>query len=454
MGNNEENESMNSSEIGCDRHERGIKYPSELQSLCALSCIYCFVGCDAKKIVNRFAFHPPRPAHYEIKQTSRGTRYPTHSQFHPLYQQLQNAQNRREQLLAQQKFSSFTCYDVKFSTDDDGDDDEEKIVRVFFRPAPRSAKRARVIIHSHGNAMDCGGCFEMLSEIGDQLDLSVMTYDYRGYGKSGDLYNSATVESIEEDLRKVVEWATTQRGLVSALTGDTRDQFKLEDLILWGQSLGSGPATKIATEKEIGGLILECALASGTRVLIGEAKEKHSCVSPVSCFQGCEVFDNQKLASDVKCPSLVMHGLKDFEIHQSHGKLIYDRLLAREEKSQSNQNNNNNNNNNNIEKFKTYAYWSKTAGHDDVFYDNPRELIRQVQKFVRTLPTTERIENSKLSRTEKGLSAVDLAVPNNVVSMERRRENKEKKPYNENFNNVNNDLFYQELAPRKQTMNK
>ena len=73
---------------------------------------------------------------------------------------------------------------------------------------------------------------------------------------------------------------------------------------------------------------------------------------------------------------------------------------------------------------------------------------------MRTLPTTERIENSKLSRTEKGLSAVDLAVPNNVVSMERRRENKEKKPYNENFNNVNNDLFYQELAPRKQTMNK
>lgn len=178
-------------------------------------------------------------------------------------------------------------------------------------------------------------------------------------------------------------------------------------------------------------------MASGTRVLIGEAKEKHGIISPVRCFQNCEVYDNQALAANVKCPTLVMHGLKDSEIHHSHGKLIFDKLQSREEKEQ----------------FKTYAYWSKTAGHDDVFYDNPHECIRQVQKFVRTLPTTERIENAIVSssRTEKGLSADDLANPS--LGTERRRENKEKKPYNDKFNHVNQELFY-ESPPRKQLMRK
>ena len=83
----------------------------------------------------------------------------------------------------------------------------KKNICVFFRPAPRDAKRARLIIHSHGNAMDCGGGFEMLAEIGDQLDVSILTYDYRGYGKSGDVYDQPTAESWE-DRRRVVDWAT------------------------------------------------------------------------------------------------------------------------------------------------------------------------------------------------------------------------------------------------------
>ena len=311
---------------------------------------------------------------------------------------------------------------------------------VFFRPAPRDAKRARLIIHSHGNAMDCGGGFEMLAEIGDQLDVSILSYDYRGYGKSGDVYDQPTAESCAEDLRRVVAWATKARGLVGGQTGDyNRDRFGLDDIVLWGQSIGSGPSTKVATEKEVGGLILECALASGTRVLIGEAKEKHGILSPVRCFRKCEVYDNQGLAVNVKCPALVMHGMKDFEIHHSHSKLIFDKLQARGDSK---------------ERFKTYAYWSQTAGHDDVFYDNPRECIRQVQKFVRTLPTTERIQNAiaSSSRAEKGLSADDLANPS-LLGSERRRENKEKKPYNDKFNRVNQELFYQS-PPKKQHMKK
>ena len=417
-----------------------VKYPSECFSLCVLSLAYCYVGCDATKLASRFAVHPPKPSHYELKTTNRGTRYPTISQFHPTYMH-KNADAR----VASKAFASFQCYEIPFL--EEGEDKGEKktsskknSICVFFRPAPRDAKRARLIIHSHGNAMDCGGGFEMLAEIGDQLDVSILSYDYRGYGKSGDVYDQPTAESCAEDLRRVVAWATKARGLVGGQTGDyNRDRFGLDDIVLWGQSIGSGPSTKVATEKEVGGLILECALASGTRVLIGEAKEKHGILSPVRCFRKCEVYDNQGLAVNVKCPALVMHGMKDFEIHHSHGKLIFDKLQARGDSK---------------ERFKTYAYWSQTAGHDDVFYDNPRECIRQVQKFVRTLPTTERIQNAiaSSSRAEKGLSADDLANPS-LLGSERRRENKEKKPYNDKFNRVNQELFYQS-PPKKQHMKK
>ena len=418
-----------------------VKYPSECFSLCVLSLAYCYVGCDATKLASRFAFHPPKPSHYELKTTNRGTRYPTISQFHPTY-----AHKNADARVASKAFASFQCYEIPFLEGEEEKGGEKKKtsskknICVFFRPAPRDAKRARLIIHSHGNAMDCGGGFEMLAEIGDQLDVSILSYDYRGYGKSGDVYDQPTAESCAEDLRRVVAWATKARGLVGGQTGDyNRDRFGLDDIVLWGQSIGSGPSTKVATEKEVGGLILECALASGTRVLIGEAKEKHGILSPVRCFRKCEVYDNQGLAVNVKCPALVMHGMKDFEIHHSHGKLIFDKLQARGDSK---------------ERFKTYAYWSQTAGHDDVFYDNPRECIRQVQKFVRTLPTTERIQNAiaSSSRAEKGLSADDLANPS-LLGSERRRENKEKKPYNDKFNRVNQELFYQS-PPKKQHMKK
>ena len=43
-----------------------VKYQSECYSLCVLSLAYCYVGCDATKLASRFAFHPPKPSHYEL----------------------------------------------------------------------------------------------------------------------------------------------------------------------------------------------------------------------------------------------------------------------------------------------------------------------------------------------------------------------------------------------------
>ena len=93
-----------------------VKYPSECFSLFVLSLAYCYVGCDATKLASRFAFHPPKPSHYELKTTNRGTRYPTISQFHPTYMH-KNADAR----VASKAFASFQCYEIPFL-----DGEEEK----------------------------------------------------------------------------------------------------------------------------------------------------------------------------------------------------------------------------------------------------------------------------------------------------------------------------------------
>ena len=460
--------SASTTTINQHQHQHQRQFPTDCGATCLITvALCCFAKCDAKALINKITFHPPKPAMYELKTTNRGRTYPQMVLAnHPRLKHHAASRNLKHEVReAQAALASFTAHTVlkkkrkkkkrndRNGGDDDEDDDEEEVyLRAFYRPAPRDAKRARVIVHSHGNAMDCGGIMEMLAEIGNFLDVSIVSYDYTGYGKSGNPEAKPTVEETLTDAEAVLDWVTkTSLMELGFVTGNARDFYKYEDVVLWGQSLGTGPATKLASEKKVGGLILECPLASGTRVLVGEAKEKISCVSPVLCFKSCEIFDNQSLASGVKCPALVMHGLNDFEIHHTHGKMLYEKLCSRGL---------NNKNHCKVDELEledindsksrdllTLAYWAKTAGHDDVFYDNPGECMRQVQKFLRALPTTQRIENATMSNRvdEKGFSADDLAMP------ETRAENKNKKPYNNKFNKVDHTLFY-ETPPRKQTM--
>ncbi|KAK3010886.1 hypothetical protein RJ639_011611 [Escallonia herrerae] len=91
------------------------------------------------------------------------------------------------------------------------------------------------ILYSHGNAADLGQMQELFIELRAHLRVNIMSYDYSGYGAS---------------------------------SGKSEYGIKQEDMILYGQSVGSGPTLHLASSLErLRGVVLHSAILSGIRVL-------------------------------------------------------------------------------------------------------------------------------------------------------------------------------------------
>jgi len=73
-----------------------------------------------------------------------------------------------------------------------------------------------------------------------------------------------------------------------------------KDILLFGRSMGSGPATYISAHYNPGALILMSPYTSIKNVV----KNKVGFLS----FLVAEHFDNLKLMSNVMCPTFIVHG--------------------------------------------------------------------------------------------------------------------------------------------------
>ncbi|HET7535955.1 MAG TPA: alpha/beta hydrolase, partial [Candidatus Didemnitutus sp.] len=81
-------------------------------------------------------------------------------------------------------------------------------------------------------------------------------------------------------------------------------------VILYGRSLGGGPATDLAAKEPVAGLVLESAFTSVFRVM-----------TRWPLLPG-DQFCNAKKLPSVKCPVLVMHGRLDEVIPFHHGETL------------------------------------------------------------------------------------------------------------------------------------
>ncbi len=86
------------------------------------------------------------------------------------------------------------------------------------------------------------------SEIAKDLKCNLCAYDYTGYGHSA---GQPSMPDTLADIGAVFRWLL-RRGV------------QRRDLVLYGQSLGSGPTLELAAkEPELAGVILHAAFASG-----------------------------------------------------------------------------------------------------------------------------------------------------------------------------------------------
>ncbi|XP_042063054.1 alpha/beta hydrolase domain-containing protein 17C-like [Salvia splendens] len=218
-----------------------------------------------------------------------------------------------------------------------------KIVATFWRhPAGRFT-----LLYSHGNAADLGQMLELFLELRAHLRVNIMSYDYSGYGASS---GKPSELNTYYDIEAVYECLKNEYGI------------KQEDVILYGQSVGSGPTLHLASRfPMLRGVVLHSAILSGIRVLYN-----------VKVTFWFDIFKNIDKIRNVNCPVLVIHGTNDEIVDFSHGKRLWE--LARE---------------------KYDPLWVKGAGHCNI--ETFPEYIKHLRKFVNAM---EKLSFSKRDKVQ------------------------------------------------------
>ncbi|KAL1207141.1 Alpha/beta hydrolase domain-containing protein WAV2 [Cardamine amara subsp. amara] len=170
-----------------------------------------------------------------------------------------------------------------------------KVVATFWKhPFARFT-----ILYSHGNAADLGQLVDLFIELRAHLRVNIMSYDYSGYGVST---GKPTEVNTYHDVEAVYNCLRNEYGITQ------------EELILYGQSVGSGPTVHLASRlKRLRAIVLHSAILSGLRVLY-----------PVKMTFWFDVYKNIDKIRHVTCPVLVIHGTKDEIVSMSHGKRLWE----------------------------------------------------------------------------------------------------------------------------------
>jgi len=131
------------------------------------------------------------------------------------------------------------------------------VAAVVYRvPFERRTERTKTIVYSHGNATDIGAMFPIQVVLAHSLNCNVVVYDYSGYGESGGVPEEP---NTYRDIDAVYDYVLDE---VADGVG--------KNIVLYGQSVGSGPCCYLAAKNaavEVGGMILHSPFTSGMRVL-------------------------------------------------------------------------------------------------------------------------------------------------------------------------------------------
>lgn len=161
-----------------------------------------------------------------------------------------------------------------------------------------NSPEGRLLIYSHGNGEDIGLARPFL-ELFQKRGISVLAYDYPGYGMSG---GDPSERGCYAAINTAYEYAVTKLAYDPA------------KIVLYGRSLGSGPSTWLAERKQVGAIILDGAFTSTFRVLT-EVK-----------LLFWDRFDNYARLPNIRIPILLIHGSEDRTVPFSHALRNWNRI--------------------------------------------------------------------------------------------------------------------------------
>ncbi|KAK7281984.1 hypothetical protein RIF29_10413 [Crotalaria pallida] len=181
-------------------------------------------------------------------------------------------------------------------------------------------------------------------------------YDYSGYGQSS---GKPSEHNTYADIEVAYKYLEENYGA------------KQEDIILYGQSVGSGPTLDLASRlPRLRAVVLHSPILSGLRVMY-----------PVKRTYWFDIYKNIDKIPLVKCPVLVIHGTADEVVDCSHGKQLWELCQQKYE-----------------------PLWLKGGNHCNL--ELYPEYLRHLRKFISTVEkspsqrlsfrrSTERVEQSR-----------------------------------------------------------
>lgn len=171
---------------------------------------------------------------------------------------------------------------------------------------PRIGKK--VIVHFHGNASTAAARMPRLRPF-IESGYGVLLAEYRGYGGNS---GAPTEAGLYEDARAYLKFLLESKKLPK------------DRIVLYGESLGSGVATQMATEFPAAALILEAPFTSVTEV----AQKIYFYVTVARLLK--DRFESIKKIASINMPLLIVHGDRDRTVPIEFGQKLFD--AAREPK--------------------------------------------------------------------------------------------------------------------------
>ena len=200
----------------------------------------------------------------------------------------------------------------------------------------KDIKKYKTILFLHGNAGSLENRVHKINHFND-MDVNFLIISWRGFsGNKG----QPTEKGLYKDAKSAVEWLINEG-------------IKQENIIIYGESLGTGIATEIAQNKNFAGIILESPFTS----MVAAGKSKYP-IFPIGLLLK-DKYESDKKIKNIKSPILIMHGEADTIVPFWMGKKIYK--LANSPK---------------------YSYFPK---YDDHMMEYNENLLNTLQEFIKSL---------------------------------------------------------------------
>eukprot|EP00929_Paragymnodinium_shiwhaense_P044425 TRINITY_DN22799_c0_g2_i1.p1 TRINITY_DN22799_c0_g2~~TRINITY_DN22799_c0_g2_i1.p1 ORF type:complete len:334 (-),score=42.50 TRINITY_DN22799_c0_g2_i1:269-1270(-) len=315
--------------------------------ICCVGCLSLVPGL-VRRVVNQVAFFPPRPPGYHVTE-------------------------EKQVFLVEQDYGLTPLPDLS------SEGTAVDTVRMWTRRDNvilgfhfRRSDSSKTILFSHGNSTDIGIMFHHLRDLCCRLQVDVFAYEYSGYGESSGVPSEA---DLYADVEAAYHYLTHDCGIPD------------DQIICYGQSIGSVPSVDLASRADVGGLILHSAMKSGLGVIHPEVKTTY----------WFDVFQNVSRIKRVNAPVFILHGTHDTEIKIEHGVALYEALQP---------------------EVAYDPWWVKEAGHNDIEINHRAQYFEHLARFLKAIDSQDRnwrkAEHADDQNSEQGFEPLLGGVQNSA----------------------------------------